>query len=163
MKSIKKSAFTLIEIVVVLFLVVVVVPAINNVMSQSIRSMAHTQRETEALYLAQEGMEVVRAVRDNDWTAEFSFTTPDPVTKYINDISGPIALEDTPSLIDNRYTRTVVISPICRDVNKDIIACGSGQDENSKQIDVTVSWGDLGGTKTISLSTYLTNFQGDTD
>lgn len=160
----KPSAFTLIEIVVVLFLVVVIVPAVNSVISQSVRAMAHTQREVEALYLAQEGMEAVRAYRDGDilnsgngWQ-QFAALSP---SNYLNEISNTIDFSISPVLIDGEYTREVIISNVCRDGSGEIITCPSGTDNGkTKRVEVIVSWEDVSGEQQVSLATYLTAFRG---
>lgn len=153
----KPPAFSLIEIVVVLFLVVVIVPAVNSVISQSVRAMAHTQREVEALYLAQEGMEAVRAYRDASWP---SFVSKEG-SNYINNITNAIDISATPALIDGNYKREVIISDVCRDASGDIDTCDSVvEDEKTKKVDVIVTWEDVSGSHDISLSTYLTAFQG---
>jgi Tfp pilus assembly protein PilV len=152
-----RPGFSLIEIVVVLFLVVVIVPAINNIIAQSVRAMAHTQREVEALYLAQEGMEVVRAYRDSNWQ---NFVGKEG-TNYINNITNAIDISSTPALIDEKYTREVIISDVCRDASGDIVECPSVTEDNkTKKVDVAVSWEDVIGENEILLSTYLTAFRG---
>lgn len=155
LKRFKLPAFSLIEIVVVLFLVVVIVPAVNNVISQSVRAMATTQREVEALYLAQEGMEAVRAMRDSSWSNIADFEG----TNYLNDVSGGLSFSETPSLIDGIYERQVIVSPAYRDGNDDLADSGDPETE-AKKIEVIITWSELnGGSKSISLQTYVTNFQ----
>ena len=158
---IKRPAFSLIEIVVVLFLIVVIVPAINNVLSQSVRAMGSMQREVEALYLAQEGMEVVRAIRDESWE---NFIAKEGLN-YLNNIQGTIALDPSSTLIDEMYARAVIISEVCREAGTfNIIECpGNGSDPKIKKVEVIVSWDNVSGSDSVSLSTYLTAFQGTED
>lgn len=151
----KKPAFSLIEIVVVLFLVVVIVPAINNVLSQSVRAMGTAQREVEALYLAQEGMEVVRAIRDSNWDSFASMSGQ----KYLNTVANPPMLSDSSTLIDNKYERVVSIAQLYRDNSDELTTDSVGNEEaDARQVTVTVRWTEFGRTNSIELVTYLTNF-----
>ena len=152
---IKRPAFSLIEIVVVLFLIVVIVPAINNVLSQSVRAMGSMQREVEALYLAQEGMEVVRAIRDESWDA---FVLQDG-QKYLNNLSNPPTLSQSSNLIDDKYQRIVLIEQLWRDSNGELTTQSAGNTlADARLVTVTVQWTEFGQTQSVELKTYLTNF-----
>jgi hypothetical protein len=61
-----------------------------------------------------------------------------------------------PGLVNNKYTRTVVVQNTSRDANGNI---GAGTaDPDTKKLTITVSWKDSQQTKNVVLTTYITNF-----
>ena len=63
----KKKGFSLIELIVAIFFVSVALPGILSAIS---KAMAETEGSTlrlRAIYLAQEGIEIVRNIRDTKW------------------------------------------------------------------------------------------------
>lgn len=70
----KNKSFTLIEVTVAIFLVTVGVGGIFALIQQSISSISISSSRLVASYLAQEGIEVVRNIRDSNWLEQR--TTP---------------------------------------------------------------------------------------
>ena len=68
----KKSAFSIIEIMAVLFIVTIGMVGMMNLISQSIRVQRLNKHTLVAYQLAQEGIELVRVIRDDNWLAEES-------------------------------------------------------------------------------------------
>lgn len=67
-KNIEKSAgFTLIELVVSIFILVVAIIGIYNSFSTIVILTSGASSRFTAAYLAQEGIEIVRNMRDNNW------------------------------------------------------------------------------------------------
>lgn len=66
-KYIKKSGFTLIEIIVVLFIITMALLGILSLITQSIRAQDYNKKVIIANQLSQEGIELIRRVRDNNW------------------------------------------------------------------------------------------------
>jgi Tfp pilus assembly protein PilV len=100
------------------------------------------QHTTKASFLAAEGMEMVRFVRDDDWNTIAGLTNG---TSYAPSVSaGAVSLTTTPEVIDGTFTRTIVFSPLYRNANDDIVAStapGATVDTDSKLVTVTISWG----------------------
>ena len=92
----------------------------------------------KAVYLAEEGIENIRFLRDVSWSTN---------------ISGLTSLSTT---IDNFY-RTVTLSEVNRDANSDIVSSGGTVDINTKLVVSSVSWWNGVSTTTKSISTYITN------
>jgi Tfp pilus assembly protein PilV len=67
LKSEKSSGFTLIEIVLSIFIMSMALVAIFSAFSIIVISTSDTLNQLTATYLAQEGMEIVRNIRDTNW------------------------------------------------------------------------------------------------
>ena len=152
-----KKGFGLIEILIVGAIIGIGFLAIISFLIFSRGVSFQITRNTEATSLAEEGMEVVRKLRDADtgWTANIATKTSG--TNYYPVISsGNWTLSTSnPGLINNLYTRTVVFADVYRN-NGDI---GSGTlDPDTKKLTVTVSWQEAGRSKQVVLTTYITNF-----
>jgi len=111
-----------------------------------------------AALLAEEGIEVMRYLRDSSWTSLSSMTVGTPY--FLNIATTTIATTTSSSLIDNTYRRTVTLYPAYRaNSGEDLVASTSAVaktiDTDTKLVTVSVSWGTP--TSTVSLSTYLTN------
>ncbi len=100
-------------------------------------SVRAAQKE-RALYLAEEGIEAARAIRDGS----FSYLTDG--TKGIALVSNAWQFSGTSDYSADGYQRAITISSI---------------DVSSKQATSTVSWSYRGATSTVSLGTRLTNWR----
>ncbi|MDA3803025.1 MAG: prepilin-type N-terminal cleavage/methylation domain-containing protein [Patescibacteria group bacterium] len=70
-----KSGFTLIEIIVVLFIISLALLGILSLITQSIRAQNYNKKVIIANQLSQEGIELIRRVRDNNWNNGDPFYT----------------------------------------------------------------------------------------
>lgn len=109
--------------------------------------------KTQALYLAEEGLELIRFARDEDW-ADIS-AIPLNTTRYIA-ASSIITATTTPEVI-GEFTRSFTVQNVYRDNSTDDIVAsttgGSSADADSKYVTVAVSWGTP--TSTVSLTSIL--------
>jgi len=64
-----RSGFTLIEVIVAIFILTIGVMGAYAVVQQIIASTSITSSRLVAAYLAQEGIEIVRNIRDSNWLA----------------------------------------------------------------------------------------------
>lgn len=63
----KKNSFTLIEVIAAIFVITVGIVGILSLLSQLIVSSALYSKRLIVAYLAQEGIEIVRNIRDTNW------------------------------------------------------------------------------------------------
>lgn len=63
----KKRGFSLIELMVAIFFVSVALPGILLAISKTIAGTEDSTLRLRAIYLAQEGIEIVRNIRDTEW------------------------------------------------------------------------------------------------
>jgi hypothetical protein len=123
-------------------------------------SLNLTQSPQEALYLAQEGIEITRAIRDESWLANIS-SQPNDVNLYPVASSTPTSWtlsSSDPGPINGKYTRYVVFNEVRRDSNDDIVLGGGSIDIDTRQLTVYIEWNERNQAKSYSITTYITNF-----
>ncbi len=62
-----KRGFTLLEVIVSMFIVTLGVGSVFALVAQTVDSTRNVSSKLTAIYLAQEGMEIVRNIRDTNW------------------------------------------------------------------------------------------------
>jgi Flp pilus assembly pilin Flp len=111
--------------------------------------------KTKAVYLAEEGIELLKFRRDDGWS---NISTLSANTTYYFSVSPTtITVTPTPQVVDG-YTRSFRISNVYRNSSDDIVASttsGAVADTSSKYVTVSVAWG--APTTTISLSSIITD------
>lgn len=117
------------------------------------------KNDVQATLLAEEGIEVVKWLRDKSFSGQISTLNVD--TEYGLGFVGQ-SFESTTSrkYIDGIFDRTFVISDVYRGPTDDISDSGSF-DPNTKKVAVNVSYRSAMGTTTKSISTYITNLFGN--
>lgn len=105
-------------------------------------------------HLLEEGTEVVRFLRDDDWSTFSGYSTGQ--VYYIATSSSGWTLTTTPTYVDE-FLRTVEFSSVQRNISDDIVASGGSVDPEILRINYTVSWPYDGATTTIAAETYLGN------
>lgn len=110
----------------------------------------------QASLLAEEGLEVVRLLRDNGWTANIAphssgstFYLSFDGTNWVSSVNNVF--------IDNQFERKVIFYDVNRDGSKNIVLSGGTLDSDIKHVAVFVSWKSGNATTTKILETYLTN------
>lgn len=154
----KSKGVGLVEILIVLAVIGIGFLAIISFLIFSRGVTFQVGRNTEAVTLAEEGIEAVRSIRDEDWTTNIASLTSG--TTYYPVISGDKWTLSTtdPGPISNLYTRTVVVEDVGRDGNDDILSSGGTPDPNTKKVTATLSWTEATQSKQVVLTTYITNF-----
>lgn len=156
MKS--QKGFGIIEVIVAmaLFITVAVVGITTVVGSFSVNRLGN--EETEATLYAQQGIEAVRSIKNQGWTAPFLATSCASGCGVSADNSSWewSGLSNT----NGDYTRTISVTNVERDGNGDIVENGGTNDPDTKKIISTVTW-NFTPTRnnTLTLETYLTNFR----
>ncbi len=154
MRSNKKTGAALVEVVVVASIVTLLTVAITGVINQTVVVNDLALRNTQAGYILEEGAEAVKIIRDNSWSNITGLTAG--TNYYLGYSSGVWSLSATPSTVDTRFTRIIVISAVNRDGNDDIASSGTN-DTGTKKVTVTVSWLSAGNTVTKTLAFYVSD------
>jgi type II secretory pathway pseudopilin PulG len=147
----------LIEIVVVIAVIGVTFLGFYQLIALSIRPIQESARASQAAYLAQEGIEAVRTLRNESWGSNI---TPlvDEANYYPGVSAGNWTLAATdPGPIDGLYRRTVTVHEVFRDADDNINPTGT-LDEKTKKVTARVSWDERGKGKEVTLTTYVTDF-----
>ncbi len=147
---------TLIEALIATSIIMAFFVALVSVHNTYLSSSFSDLFEVKATYLAEEGIEVVKGLRDASWTGNIASQTND-TPYYLDFVNSAWALTTTLLLIDSKFSRTVTFSAVGRNSSSDIVASGGTSDPNTRKVTVVVSW-PLGGiTATRSIETYITN------
>ena len=152
-----QKGFGLIEILIVGAVIAIGFVGIAAFLINSSGLTFRVTRNTEAVSLAEEGMEAVRSLRDESWSTNISTLTSG--TTYYPVVSGNkwTLTTSNPGVVNDLYTRTVAIENVNRDSNDDIASSGT-PDTNTKEIVVKVTWYENQAIKDVTLTTYITNF-----
>lgn len=118
---------------------------------------SHTISEkTQALYLAEEGIELARYIRDNDWTDISGLTMGN--TYYFELTTSSVDIGSTPETIGN-FSRSVTFENVYRHTSTDEILASTSpsvaEDVNTKYITVTITGGSL--SDSVSITSILTD------
>jgi Tfp pilus assembly protein PilV len=147
-----KQGFMLVEVVVVTAIIIVSVLAAMSVTQKSVYVSRQALHISQASFLLEEGAEVVRILRDSNWTNISSLIVG---TSYYPTYSSSWSLSTTSSNVGS-FTRTVTIASVSRDATTgDIVSFGGVDDTGTKLITVNVSWLEGGVTLNKSLSFYI--------
>ncbi len=151
-----EKGFSLAEAIIAsaisLFVILGITAFFSTIFSMSVANSARIQ----AAFLAEEGLEAVRILRDAGWDENIETQALD-VPFYL-DFEGSSWTATTSNIyVDGLFQREVVLSAVNRDSNFDIVESGGNSDPDSRKITVSISWSLGNSTTTKSVSTYLTN------
>jgi len=112
------------------------------------------QKNIQASYVLEEGMEVMIFLRDTSWSniSQLSTTT----TYYLTFSGSSWATSTTPQYVDGQFLRSITLADVRRDADDKITVSGT-LDTGTKKITTTVSYWQGHSTTTKTISTYLTN------
>lgn len=137
-----KKGFSSIEVLLAIALFSIVILSMAGALIFSIQSSAETGYQTKATFLAEEGIEAMRAIRNEDYA---NLTNGNFGLSYASNIWELSGTEDT---VDE-YTRQIQISDY---------------DPDTKLVESIVSWtSSTGVDRSVSYSTYFTNWQYEVD
>lgn len=151
-----EHGFSLMEIIVALAIFAVVVGSMSVMITGNFNALTRGGEQTVAQALAQEGIEAVRSIRDRSWN-ELEYS-PAQVTF----VGGQWELiSATSELIDNKYTRQILIEDVCRDGTHAQVVCpGTYTDALTKNVTVIVSWSvPSGATNSVQQTALFSNWE----
>jgi len=154
-KIIFKKGIGLVEVLVAVFIFTIILSSLIFISNLYLSGATDNLRNTQAVYLAEEGIEGIKIIRDNSWNNILSIPEN---TKFFLSFS---LASSTWQIIDIEekigvFSRSFVINSVNRDSNGDISTFGT-DDPNTKKITVNISWNSKKGFITKSLITYITN------
>lgn len=156
-----KQGFGLLEVLLGMAILSVSFFVLFGVAQSTLRVSRINGQSLTANFLLEEGIEALRSVRDDGWTANIA---PLSGTRYLSfsTSSSKFTTTTTPEIINSLFYRSFTIDDVYRDTStKDIMATGGILDENTKKFTINVGWRGGNATTTRSVSTYLTNYFND--
>jgi len=149
--SIGQRGQSLIEIIIVMAMSIVILPALLTGLVSSRQGKVQQAQRTKAIYLLNQTADTIRSVREKGWT-EFAINGT-----FHPEISGTSWTLATGSATVNGFTQKIVISDINRDLSGAIASSGGTLDPSSKKVDIMISW-DQPYVSTISANLYMTRY-----
>lgn len=144
--------FSLVEVLVGSAILVLVLVAFTSSLSLFSQASENATNRAQALFLAQESIEVLRGLRDESWSSHIAPQSPG--TEYGLSFDGSSwQIESSPQMVDG-FERSVVFEQVFRDSNDDIADSGT-EDAQARLITAEVTWND--GADSLTLETVLTN------
>ena len=159
------SGFGLIEILIASAVILVAMTTLSSVVLSAFRITDEGVEKIQAEFLAGEGLEVVRLLRDKGWEANIeplsSGTVYYPVWN-VSTIDWTLDASD-PGLIDGTFTRVVIFEDVYRRLSDDDIvpeedAATKALDSGTKKVTSRVSWKGRASSPEVRLEMYITNF-----
>jgi len=138
----QRLGFSLLEILIAIGFVSVLTLVLVSSLTFGSKLRLYNQQKTQAILYAQGGLEGVHAL---PWSTIINGSYG------LNIVNDTLSLVVIPELLDNRFTRTVVISDIRREsetngqVHGAVVETGGYVDPDTKKITATVSWRDQAG------------------
>ena len=109
----------------------------------------------QSSFLAEEGIEAVKFMRDGNWTSNIA--TLSSGTSYTLTFNGTVwGVTTTPAFIEGRFDRRISLSDVYRDGFGNIAASGT-LDSGTKKVSITVSWWKDTATTSRQITTYVSN------
>ncbi len=140
LKTMKRRGVTAIEVVVGVSIAGIILVYAIYAITQFVNSARDVTVKTEALYLAADGIELIRFVRDSNWSTISNLNVNQ--THYLSVATTSITVTNSPETVGN-LTRSFVVERVYRDATSDDIVAsttaGAVQDTNARYITVTVA------------------------
>lgn len=153
----KSSGFGLIETVVGAAIISVVLFGLAEVGQFAFRTADESNLRLRAAFLAEEGIEAVKTMRDAGWAANIAPLNLNQ-DYYLQFLGNAWRLDALPQpLVDGLFDRRVVFREVERNASDDIVAGGGAADSSSRKVTVTVTANIRGRTISASIATYLTD------
>ena len=153
-KNHHNKGFGLAEIVVGSALISLVLFGLSFAFQASLRLSRETGQRIQAQFLAEEGLEAARIIRDQSWAGIGVLSTT--TIYYLDFAGGSWGATTSSSMIEGMFERRLLVEDVFRDANDDIASSGT-YDPNIKKIRVVVSWAVGQASSTSEVATYLTN------
>lgn len=143
----RAAAFTLIEVLVVLFIVSFGLVGILSLIVQNIQSQNYNKNGLVAYQLAQEGNELIRRVRDSNWKAGVKFDTGLEDDNYIMDYQDSLPVHYSGNVAQLKLKKDqagfyVHDSGLTTDSNFSRLIRTSSLNGNALRINSVVTWTD---------------------
>ena len=113
------------------------------------------QKNVQASYILEEGMEAITFLRDKGWNANIA-TLSTSTTYYLSFNGSYWATTTIAQYVDGEFLRSLRVSDVYRD-GSDKIASSGTYDSGTKQVTATVSYFQGHATTTKSVTTFVAN------
>jgi Tfp pilus assembly protein PilV len=154
-----KKGIGLVEVLVAVFIFTIILSSLILISNMYLSGATDSLRNTQAAYLAEEGIEGIKVIRDNSWDSILSIPLNTKSYLSFSTASSTWQISNTEENI-GVFSRSFIVNSVNRDSNGDISGSGTN-DPNTKKVMVTISWNGKNGAVTKDLITYITNIVSD--
>jgi Tfp pilus assembly protein PilV len=156
-----KKGSGLVEILVAVFVFSVILSSLIFTSSAYLSGAGDNLKSAKGAYIAQEGIEAVKIIRDTNWNTISALTDNTNYYLYFDTSSTTNNTWKATSTVsyatvDSNFTRSFKLNSVYRDANGRIQSSGT-LDNNTEKVTVSVSWKSKATTTIKTLSTYITN------
>ncbi len=150
------KGFSLIEVLFASALLTVFLGVLMAAYTLYFQAATAGPQHSAAVFLADEGVEAMRSIRDRGWDEEIEVLANNTEYHLVLD-GGAWHATTTPQNIDGVFTRTVTLHEVERDGDDSITETGGVVDSGTRRIEVEVSWDGLLGDSTAEITAYIAN------
>lgn len=152
-----KDGILLVETLISVFIFSVILSVLININNLYMTSVSSGLKSAKAMYLAEEGLEAARILRDTSWQNFQNLTESKDYYFYFSNEASSTWMATTSIVYKSieGVDRWLVLESVKR-VNDRIVESGGLIDPDTKKITVFVSWSNRNSRLTKSFSTYLT-------
>lgn len=147
--------FGLIEVVVGSAILSVAFVGLAAAFQLALQVNRETLHNLQAHFFLEEGVEVVRLLRDQSWENISTLSTT--TSYYLVFENGTWATSTNETLISDTFKRTIAVEDVYRDSTDDITHSGGTYDPGTRKVSVSVAWSDGTATTTRTVDTYFAN------
>lgn len=152
-----KKGLSLVEVIIGSAVIIGGMLALISTMGNFVSSENSSERTIQALLIRDEGIEVVKYLRDVSWSTHIASTEDNvPYEAIFNDSRWSLSTS-THQLIDSKITRKIYFSPVLRNQESDITDSDGIEDNNTKKVTIVVTYPIKNGISTTTISTYVMN------
>ncbi len=151
----KSAGFGMIEMIVGSAVLATALLGISTFFQATLSVSNTTKSAIQGDYLLEEGIEVVKLLRDTNYTNNLK-TLAVGVDHYLLWTGAVWATTTINTYVDGQFERKFTIGNVHRDSTDDIATIGT-YDHDTKLITVSVAWSAKDATTTRSIATYITN------
>lgn len=158
----QKAGFGLLEVVIATAIIGATIFSLSFVFLISQKLESTSSNKIRANFLAEEGLEALRFLRDKSWSANAALLSAG--TNYYIAFATTTSAWSVgavgPDKIDNLFYRKITTENVSRDPstnNIESVYNPANNDSDTKKFNVEVAWLERGATSTMMISTYLSD------
>jgi len=152
------AGFSLVEVLVSVFIFTVILSILIGANNLYLSGADANLKLTKATYLAEEGIEALKIIRDTSWTDFYNIPADYDHLYFSYESASSTWKATTTDIKIDSFSRSFILSDVYRDSNNIIVQNGGTVDPNTKEATVSISWIKRNGESiTKSMSAYIAN------
>lgn len=151
-----KKGISIVEVVIASAIISLSMIYITNVYGNLLTLSLSNTEKVQAVFLLDEGVEAIKTMRNYSWSSIASSSAD--TTYYLIWQNSRWQSTTSPNIIDNKFIRTFTVSNVYRDPSTlNIVTSGGVLNNDSKIVNIDISWNYKGATSSKQVSFYVFN------